>query len=176
MRIFGLFLFVVIGVVIYFYSHYQKKKSLNSLAYKNIITYKEDFSLPESIIKNLSSPLTEKQPTLISYWSILCEPCFLELKKLNDLQQSGYPINIIAVNTDLKKEDQAAAQIVWERKSLRFKTLFRNDLDNTPFIQNPNLPQLPFHLIFNKKNKLSYEVKGSVEWNSKPIINLLDHL
>jgi len=114
------------------------------------------------------SDLNDK-PIFINFWATWCAPCIAEMPSIDKLY-ADY------------KDDVHFIIATYEEKSLVDAFLVKNDLNFPVYryhIKEPKLLQsktIPATFVLNTKGKIVVSEKGTSNWNSKSVRELLDKL
>ena len=112
--------------------------------------------LPEA----LSSQLKEGEPAIISFWSLTCKPCILELNALSENYPDWYeecPFTVIAVSVDDARSSSKVKSFAEGKGWSDFTIL----LDPNPDLKRAmNVATMPTVFIVDKEGKIVHRHMG----------------
>ena len=112
--------------------------------------------LPEA----LSSQLKEGEPAIISFWSLTCKPCILELNALSENYPDWYeecPFTVIAVSVDDARSSSKVKSFAEGKGWSDFTILLDPNQDLTRAM---NVATLPTVFIVDKEGRIVHRHMG----------------
>lgn len=109
--------------------------------------------------------LSEKW-TLLSFWSVSCAPCLVEMPSLNQLALNwqGPEFQIITINVDREQaEDFETAKKFLTDNELVLPTAFD---EGGQLKKAFGVIEIPRHFLVNPKGQIIWSEKGAFTWNS----------
>lgn len=104
--------------------------------------------------------------TLLTFWSVTCPPCLLEMPAMNQLVMTwqGPEFQILTVNVDRETPpDFEAAKKFLLDEAISLPTVF----DQNGVLKNAfNVHEYPKHFLMNGEGKVIWEAIGGYAWNS----------
>lgn len=164
---FALAIILLIGLAIYSLSRMQAAPWTSSLP-DPTIEAKTPRDLPQfehdEGSRHLSSQQFAGNWTLLSFWSITCAPCLIEMPSLNQLNQSwaGPELQIMTINVDeAKTENLEAAKAFLSESGIELTTYFdsKNQLANAF-----GVTEYPKHFLVGPDGKIIWEASGAFRW------------
>ena len=112
--------------------------------------------LPEA----LSSQLKEGEPAIISFWSLTCKPCILELNALSENYPDWYeecPFTVIAVSVDDARSSSKVKSFAEGKGWSDFTILLDTNQD---LKRAMNVATMPTVFIVDKEGKIVHRHMG----------------
>lgn len=106
--------------------------------------------------------------SLLSFWSMTCPPCLIELPLLNEFAQvwTGPELRVITVNIDVGSEDREGARIFLEENQILLPTVFDKDHQiKNPFAVN----EYPKHYLIDPSGTIVWEALGAYRWTEASV-------
>jgi cytochrome c biogenesis protein CcmG, thiol:disulfide interchange protein DsbE len=113
--------------------------------------------------KVLSLDSIKGLPTLLTFWSITCPPCLVELPLLNAFAQnwSGPELQVIIVNVDGSDSEQGKRFLTEQGLSLR--AVFDTEgVAKRAFGVNA----IPHHVLIDRQGSVVWESTGAYDWSA----------
>jgi len=110
---------------------------------------------------------------LVNFWATWCPPCVHEMPSMQRLSEKliGDPFQILGVNI---AEDQPTVENFLQTKiNVGFPILMDTD---GKVLRQWNVMAFPTSFIIDKKGKIRYALFGSIDWDTKEIINKIETL
>jgi len=110
---------------------------------------------------------------LVNFWATWCPPCVHEMPSMQRLSEklTGDPFEILGVNI---AEDQPTVENFLQTKiHVSFPILMDTDGE---VLRQWNVMAFPTSFIIDKKGKIRYALFGSIDWDTKEIINKIETL
>ncbi len=118
--------------------------------------------------------LTSKGPVLINFWALWCEPCKMEMKRLQSIydryKERGF--SILAINQDNQKSLSKVPPFI---ASQEYSFYVATDPDGE-IAQLFNVQSIPLSLLFNKNGSIVYKALGYKPGDEKKIEEALEKL
>ena len=139
---------------------------------KKTLIFLTNLKLLMVIVMNLSANNLNSDVTIINFWASWCLPCVKEIPSLNNLQEQfkDSSLEIIAINYG---ENKQKIDQFMENNKMNFIVLLDENMFSENFFK---IIGLPTSFIVNKNGTITHEVVGEIEWDSKPLINLVKNL
>jgi len=131
-----------------------------------------DFSLPD--LKGTTRTLADfrGKVVIVNFWASWCPPCIQEMPGLKRLQEkrADQPFVILAVNVGEKKYR------VWKFARLIDFTLSVLLDTRSKVFEDWGASVLPTSFMLDSAGRIRYRVQGDLEWDSEPVLALIDEL
>lgn len=104
--------------------------------------------------------IDNKTPMIVSFWSIACKPCIMELNAINDVMEEWHKeadFKAIAISIDDTHSTAKARSFVAGNVWNNFIVLFDKNQD---FMHALDISQTPHTLIFDANGKIVYSHVG----------------
>ena len=128
-----------------------------------------DFAFQDADGKTVRISDFRGHPVILNIWAKWCAPCIAELPQLNELQQKGGTLKVLAVAVD--EPDPA---------KVRGFLINHNLMALTPYLDPQNvfakalrIRQIPVSLLINKDGYAMVRVDAPVEWFGTAAVELL---
>jgi thiol-disulfide isomerase/thioredoxin len=109
------------------------------------------------------------RPVILNIWAKWCAPCVIELPQLNDLQQNGGTLAVLAVAVDEPDPTKVRGFLI--NRGLTALTPYL-DAKNV-FQKALNIHSIPVSLMINKDGYAMVRVDAPVAWFSEAAVALL---
>ena len=139
---------------------------------KKTLIFLTNLQLLMVIVMNLSANNLNSDVTIINFWASWCLPCVKEIPSLNNLQEhfKESSLEIIAINYG---ENKQKIDQFMENNKMNFIVLLDENMFSENFFK---IIGLPTSFIVNKNGTITHEVVGEIEWDSKPLRNIVENL
>ena len=128
-----------------------------------------DWSLKGLNTNNVNFNQLEGKVIFVSFWATWCSPCVAELPSMNKLY-NDYKENVVFLF--ITNENWKTVNSFYKKKEYDFPTF--NSQTKTPVEFYSK--SIPATFILDKKGNIVVNKKGTANWNSKKVRNLLDNL
>ena len=159
-------------ILLFLFSCDTNPKIKNVYHVEKNFDFSHEFTTIDGKSYDLSANNLNSDVTIINFWASWCLPCVKEIPSLNNLQEQfkNSNLEIIAINYGENKEkiDQ-----FMDNNNMNFVVLLDEDMFSENFFK---IIGLPTSFIINKNGKITHEVVGEIEWDSKPLINIVKNL
>jgi thiol-disulfide isomerase/thioredoxin len=112
------------------------------------------------------------QVVLVNFWASWCPPCLAEMPSMQRLSEvmKGRPFRILAVNVEESKST------VWKFRKL-LNLSFTTLLDSAGEVAETwEVELFPSSYVIDAEGRLSYRVRGALQWDDAGVITLLEAL
>ena len=134
--------------------------------------FSHEFTTIDGNSYDLSANNLNSDVTIINFWASWCLPCVQEIPSLNNLKEQfkDSSLKIIAINYG---ENKKKINQFMDNHKMNFVVLLDENMFSENFFK---IIGLPTSFIINKNGKITHEVIGEIEWDSKPLINIIENL
>ena len=139
---------------------------------KKTLIFLTNLQLLMVIVMNLSANNLNSDVTIINFWASWCLPCVKEIPSLNNLQEQfkESSLEIIAINYG---ENKQKIDQFMDNNKMNFIVLLDENMFSENFFK---IIGLPTSFIIKKNGTITHEVVGEIEWDSKPLRNIVENL
>ncbi len=169
MQVAAVFALIVIGSVIYTFSHLPIGTSIAVDRFPTITVtppYRQKVPHFEWHAKGASLKSSDLQGrwTILSFWSMTCEPCLKEMPDLDQFNEdwSGPELSIVTVNEDRVDLSETIRQFLAETE-IQLAVYY----DTEGQIKNAfDVHEFPRHFLISPKGEIVWTEKGAFNWTA----------
>jgi thiol-disulfide isomerase/thioredoxin len=159
-------------ILLFLFSCETNPKIKNVYPVEKNFDFSHEFTTIDGNSYDLSANNLNSDVTIINFWASWCLPCVQEIPSLNNLKEQfkDSSLKIIAINYG---ENKKKINQFMDNHKMNFVVLSDENMFSENFFK---IIGLPTSFIINKNGKITHEVIGEIEWDSKPLINIIENL
>ena len=159
-------------ILLFLFSCDTNPKIKNVYPVEKNFDFSHEFTTIDGNSYELSANNLNSDVTIINFWASWCLPCVKEIPSLNNLQEhfKESSLEIIAINYG---ENKQKIDQFMDNNKMNFIVLLDENMFSENFFK---IIGLPTSFIIKKNGTISHEVIGEIEWDSKPLRNIVKNL